>query len=154
MIRETAINLKPETLSKIKDLQRANLDAAEALHAAKEQVEHKMLDGLFTRIEGLRTDNAHELAAYLTLNDEEPVENGTLSGKLRKHWVNFRGALNSGDPHVLLIEARRSETALDEAYREVIKETTGSPVNDVLHRQLADVLETRKMMESLEELAS
>lgn len=154
MITETTLTLKRETLSKIKDLQRANLDAAEALHAAKEQVEHKMLDELFGRIECLRKDNADELGGYLKLNDDEPVEHGTAGGKLRTLWVNFRGALNSGDPQVLLIEARRSESALDEAYRDVIKETTGSPINDVLHRQLANVLETRKMIESLEDLAS
>lgn len=154
MINETPLSLKPETLTKIKDLQRANLDAADALHAAKAQVESQMLDVLFGRIESARNDNAKELAGYLSLNDEEPIGHGTASGKLRKSWVNFRGALNRGDPHVLLIEARRSEGALDEAYRDAIKETTGSAINDVLHRQLAAVVETRRMMESLEELAS
>lgn len=159
MITETPQHLKPETLANLRGLQRANRDAAAALKAASSQAEstqggQPLLHRLFDQIGSLREDFANELGEHLASNDEAQSEGVSPSGRLRELWVNFRAAINAGEPHVLLIEARRSEANLDEAYREAILATTGSPVNDVLHRQLADVVETRKALEAMEALAA
>ena len=47
--------------------------------------------------------------------------------------------MNGGDPYVILIEAERGEDHIKEAYEEVLKETAGSAMNDVLTDQYAAV---------------
>jgi len=47
--------------------------------------------------------------------------------------------LSGGNVHAILSEAERGEDAIKKAYEEVLIETAGSAVNDVLTRQYAIV---------------
>lgn len=51
----------------------------------------------------------------------------------------MRSKLNSGDAYVILIEAERGEDHIKDAYEDVLKETAGSAMNDLLQSQYAKV---------------
>lgn len=54
-------------------------------------------------------------------------------------WLDLHGKLSGGDVYTVLAEAERGEDRIKAMYEEVIKETTGNPLNDVLHRQYAEI---------------
>lgn len=141
---QTPIALSPagldeDTLDGLKSLIAANEGSHEILSEAAKQVEDPEVQTLFRNIADTRQRQAGALRDFVQLNYEKAPEDGTLGDQIREQWVKFRGALNGGDPYVLLIEAERAEDRIKDAYKDVIEKTAGSPVNDVLHHQLRAV---------------
>ncbi|HEY1065265.1 MAG TPA: PA2169 family four-helix-bundle protein, partial [Pirellulales bacterium] len=83
--------------------------------------------------------NTTELQQIVNFNGEEPTDDGSFKATVHRAWLDVRAALNGGDAGVILSEAERGEDAIKELYEEVLKETSGSAVNDVLTRQYAKV---------------
>ncbi|MFI4860211.1 MAG: PA2169 family four-helix-bundle protein [Phycisphaerales bacterium JB063] len=136
---ETVTNLKDETIDSIKDLVRINQDSAEGFAQAAEAVEHADLKGLFSLMAGQRQQFANELRSYVVLNDEDGDISSSWQGMFHRWWLDLWGKLSGGDAYAVLAEAERGEDKIKAMYEEVIKDTTGNPLNDVLHRQYADV---------------
>ena len=61
------------------------------------------------------------------------------SAAVHQTWLKFRAALSNSDAWAVLVETERGEGAVLAKYKEVLKETASSPVNDLLQRQYADV---------------
>ena len=70
---------------------------------------------------------------------EEPRDTGSTKGMLHRWWIDLKSAVGADSLHSILAEAERGEDEIKETYEQVIKDTTGSPVNDVLHDQYARV---------------
>lgn len=137
---ETITNLNEETIEHIKDLVRINQDSAEGFAEAAEVVENDDLKGLFSLMAGERQQFANELRSYVILNDEDGDISGSWKGMFHRWWLDLRGKLSGGDAYAVLAEAERGEDKIKAMYEECIKETTGNPLNDVLHRQYAEVV--------------
>jgi uncharacterized protein (TIGR02284 family) len=138
---ERLTKMETETIDGLKELIAYNLDSVEVLEAAASRVENAPVADLFRQIVSERRRQARELEGFVSLNAEEvkDKEKGTTGGSIRKVWVDFRTALNSGDTYVVLIEAERAEDRIVGEYKSILKKTAGSPVNDVLMRQFRDV---------------
>jgi len=136
---ERLTKMDTDTIEKLNELIAYNLDSVEVLESAASRVENAPVAELFRQIISERRRQARELQGFVTINAEDPKNKGTAGGSIRKVWVDFRTALNSGDSYVVLIEAERAEDRILEEYKDVLKKTAGSPVNDVLMRQLRDV---------------
>jgi len=136
---ERLTQMDKETIDKLNDLIAYNLDSVEVLEAAAGRVDNAPVAELFRQIVGERRRQASELRGFVNLNAEEAKTKGTAAGSIRKVWVDLRTALNSGDLYVVLIEAERAEDRIVGEYKDVLKKTAGSPVNDVLMRQFRDV---------------
>lgn len=137
---ETITNLNEETIDRIKDLVRINQDSAEGFAEAAEVVENEDLKGLFSLMAGERQQFANELRSYVILNEEDGDISGSWKGMFHRWWLDLRGKLSGGDAYAVLAEAERGEDKIKAMYEECIKETTGNPLNDVLHRQYAEVV--------------
>lgn len=137
---ETITNLNEETIEHIKDLVRINQDSAEGFAEAAEVVENEDLKGLFSLMAGERQQFANELRSYVILNEEDGDISGSWKGMFHRWWLDLRGKLSGGDAYAVLAEAERGEDKIKAMYEECIKETTGNPLNDVLHRQYAEVV--------------
>lgn len=137
---ETITNLNEETIERIKDLVRINQDSAEGFAEAAEVVENEDLKGLFSLMAGERQQFANELRSYVILNEEDGDISGSWKGMFHRWWLDLRGKLSGGDAYAVLAEAERGEDKIKAMYEECIKETTGNPLNDVLHRQYAEVV--------------
>lgn len=139
MALETKTNLTDETLDKMQKLIRANIDSYNGFHESAEELSDAKLKALFKQIGDERSAMASELQTLVEFNGKEAEDDGSIAAKTHRIWINIRGKLNDGDAYVILIEAERGEDHIKQAYEEILKETAGSAVNDVLLGQYAKV---------------
>lgn len=139
MAVETKIDLNETTIAKLQKLIRANIDSYNGFHESAEELNDERLSTLFRSIGDERSAMASELQQYVEFNGKEAEDDGSVAAKTHRIWINIRGKLNGGDPTVILIEAERGEDHIKEAYEEVLKDTAGSAMNDVLTAQYAKV---------------
>lgn len=139
MSLETKIDLNETTLEKLQKLIRANIDSYNGFHESAEELKDERLATLFRSIGDERSAMAAELQQYVEFNGKEAEDDGSVAAKTHRIWINIRGKLNGGDATVILIEAERGEDHIKEAYEDVLKDTAGSALNDVLTAQYAKV---------------
>ncbi|EMI57553.1 PA2169 family four-helix-bundle protein [Rhodopirellula sallentina] len=139
MSLETKTDLNETTINKLQKLIRANIDSYNGFHESAEELSDQKLSTLFRSIGDERSAMASELQQHVEFNGKEAEDDGSVAAKTHRIWINIRGKLNGGDPHVILIEAERGEDHIKEAYEDVLKDTAGSAMNDVLSAQYAKV---------------
>ncbi len=139
MSLETKIDLNETTIEKLQKLIRANIDSYNGFHESAEELKDERLATLVRSIGDERSAVASELQQYVEFNGKEAEDDGSVAAKTHRIWINIRGKLNGGDATVILIEAERGEDHIKEAYEDVLKDTAGSAMNDVLTAQYAKV---------------
>ncbi|WP_413431361.1 PA2169 family four-helix-bundle protein [Crateriforma spongiae] len=139
MTLETKDQLNETTVKKLQQLIQANIDAYDGFRESAEEIEHSALADLFRQIAHQRSKFATELQNFVSWNGEAPETDGSVAASIHRTWIDIRGKLNGGDPHVILIEAERGEDHIKHAYEDVLKETAGSAMSDVLNAQYAIV---------------
>ncbi|MGB7324756.1 MAG: PA2169 family four-helix-bundle protein [Rubripirellula sp.] len=149
MTLETKTNLDETTVDKLQKLIRANIDSYNGFHESAEEIDDAKLTALFKQLGDERSEMATELQKFVEFNGKDAADDGSVAAKTHRIWINIRAKLNSGDPHVILIEAERGEDHIKEAYEEVLKETAGSAMNDVLTAQYAKVKAGHDMVRDL-----
>lgn len=150
---ETIANLNDETLSRIKDLARINMDSSSGFAEAAKIVENNELQDLFTNMAKERQVLANELCRFVELNDEDSDISESWKGLFHRWWLDLRGKLSGGDAYAVLAEVERGEDKIKAMYEEVIKETTGNPLNDVLHTQYVEVKKGHDRIRDLRDAA-
>ena len=138
---ETISNMNASTIEGLQDLIAINIDSAKGFSAAAEKIENRDIAMYFRRCGSRRQRFADELQNFVAANAEEPRESGTVKGTMHRWWLSLRGSVTDGNEHTVLADAERGEDEIKARYENVLKETAGSPVNDVLHRQFASVKE-------------
>ncbi len=136
---ETKTDLNDTTINKLQKLIRANIDSYNGFHESAEELDHPQLSTLFRELGDQRSAMASQLQKFVEFNGEEAEDDGSVAAKTHRIWINIRGKLSGGDPHVILIEAERGEDHIKAAYEDVLKDTAGSAMNDVLTDQYAAV---------------
>ncbi|TWU58265.1 PA2169 family four-helix-bundle protein [Rubripirellula reticaptiva] len=139
MSLETKTNLNETTVNKLQELIRANIDSYNGFHESAEEIDDSKLTALFKQLGDERSAMASELQKFVEFNGKEAEDDGSVAAKTHRIWINIRAKINGGDPYVILIEAERGEDHIKEAYEEVLKETAGSAMNDVLTAQYVKV---------------
>lgn len=139
MALETKTDLNDETIAKLQKLIRANIDSYNGFHESAEEIDDAKVTALFKELGDQRSAMASKLQEVVEFNGAEAEDDGSVAAKTHRIWINIRSKINGGDPHVILIEAERGEDHIKEAYEEVLKETAGSAMNDVLTAQYAAV---------------
>ena len=154
---ETTATLTDETVERIKDLVCINKDSSEGFNQAADVVEDPDLKGLFRMMAGERRKFADELRRYVVINDDDTDVGdeitGSWKGTFHRWWLDLRGKLNGGDAYAVLAEAERGEDRIKAMYEQVIKDTTGSPLNAVLHAQYAEVKQGHDRIRNLRDAA-
>lgn len=141
MALETKTDLNNETVEKLQKLIRANIDSYNGFHEAAEEIEDSSIASMFKELGNQRSAMADELQKFVEFNGREAEDDGSVAAKTHRVWINIRSKLNGGDAHVVLIEAERGEDHIKEAYEDVLKETAGSAMNDLLLDQYRIVKE-------------
>ena len=149
MTLESKLNLEETTIKKLQSLIQWNIDSVEGLTEAAEKVDDNRVATTFRQVAQGRSSYARELQSYVVANDQEPEDSGSAMGAMHRGWTSMRSAINGGDAYVILIEAERGEDHIKEAYEDVLKETAGSAVNDVLQRQYAQVKKGHDLIRDL-----
>ncbi|QDU61991.1 hypothetical protein Pan216_28570 [Planctomycetes bacterium Pan216] len=136
---QTKTDLRPETISKLQDLGRINLDSSKGFDDAAEHVKNPHLADLFRELATERRSQLNELNTFIDVNGEDTVVQGSYAAKFHRMWMKFRDSVSSDNAHTILSEAEYGEDQIKEAYEDALKETAGSPMNDVLQKQYAQV---------------
>ncbi len=136
---ETIDNLDPNTVDNLKSLVRINIDSAQGFRTAADQIDDDSLQSFFATQGAERDEFAKSLATYLKFDADDAPESGSIKGKVHHWWIEAKGALQGGDRKAVLNEAERGEKHIQEAYEDALRDTAGSPVNDVLQRQHASI---------------
>lgn len=136
---ETVSTLNKETLKGVQDLIEINIDSANGFAEAAEKVENNAIATLFRTCAEERRANANDLKSLAHINGEEPESDGSWKAKMHRWWIDIRSTVQGGDEHAMLAEAERGEDAIKHRYEDVLKDTAGSAVNDVLQTQYAGV---------------
>lgn len=138
MALETKLNLNSETLDRLQELIQVNLDSRDGFNESAAQLEDMTVSSMFRQLAEDRNEQAAELRTIVAANREEPESSGSLAAAAHRMVIDIRAALGGG-VGAILAEAERGEDWIKGKYEEVLKETAGSAVNDVLQRQYAAV---------------
>lgn len=136
---ETKSTLTDETIEKLQDLVRINIDSRQGLIDAADAIDDPSVERVFRDTAAERDRFAEELKMYVEWNEETAPKDQSFASKVHQCWMNCRAKLNSGDAYVVLIEAEYGEDHIKEAYEDVLKDNPGSAMNDLLHTQYAVV---------------
>lgn len=129
--------MREETVDKLKDLAQVNRDSEQGFCKAAELVgDDNRLAQLFKDLETQRQTFANDLERHIP---DARETDGSFAGKMHRWWMDLRETLTSDQRYNVLAEAERGEDKIKGMYEEVLKETAGSPVNDVLQRQYVDI---------------
>ena len=139
MATETKLTLSHETIGEMQDLVQVNIDSYNGFLEAAEKIEDKQLAQLFRSYSSERSAQAAELKGLLGASGEQPTERGSMSAAVHRAWIDVKAAFTGGGVHAVLAEAERGEDHIKHMYEDAIKKTTGSAINDVLHRHYAKV---------------
>ncbi|APZ94165.1 PA2169 family four-helix-bundle protein [Fuerstiella marisgermanici] len=139
MALETKSTLTDETVEKLQDLVRINMDSHQGLLDAADAIDDDAVATVFRATATERSLFAEELKAYVEWNDESAPQEQSFAAKVHQAWMNCRAKLNGGDPHVVLIEAEYGEDQIKEAYEDALKDNPGSAMNELLQSQYAVV---------------
>ncbi|MDZ4819263.1 MAG: PA2169 family four-helix-bundle protein [Planctomycetota bacterium] len=150
---ETKNTLKAETLERLQDLVQINLDSQNGFKEVAEKVEDASLARMFREYAAERGAQASELKTLVETNGEEATDSGSVAAAAHRAWIDLKAAFTSGGSHALLAEAERGEDQIKHKYEDVLKETAGSAVNDVLQRQYAAVKSSHDRIKALRDAA-
>ncbi len=139
MAIETKLSLNKETLAEVQDLVQVNIDSYNGFLEAAEKIDDEQLAQLFRSYSSERSAQAAELKGLLGANGEQPAEKGSMAAAVHRAWIDVKAAFTGGGVHAVLAEAERGEDHIKHMYEDAIKSTSGSAINDVLHRQYAHV---------------
>ena len=150
---ETVTDLNTDTINGIKKLVAINRDAAKGFRKAAEILDES--PAMSTQLSAYGNERdifANELADALRLNDEDIPDSSAL-GAAHRWWMGLRGNISSNDMVAVLDEACRGESAAIDRYTDVIRETTGNPLNGLLHKQMQRIVEVSGRIEAKKSLA-
>lgn len=139
MTLETKMNLNEETVAGIQKLIRYNIDSANGFEEAASEIKTDSIASLFRTLAADRHKLGAELQTFVEFNGEEPVDSGSALAAVHRTWIGIRSKLSGGDAYPILCEAEKGEDYIKGAYEDVLKDTAGSAMNDVLTRQYAEV---------------
>lgn len=132
-------DLKEETLNRLNDLIRLNIDSVRGFTEAADVVSDQELKARFRQFAQERQVNVEELKRYVKWSDEEPEDSGSTLGAVHRWWLDLRAKAAGGDPGAVLSEAERGEDAIKNEYEEALRDLSGSPVRNVVERQYENV---------------
>lgn len=132
-------DMSEDTVEHLSELIQINKDSVEGFEEAIKAANDSRVETLFREVMDERKDFAAELAAHVDINDGNEDPSGSIKGMAHRWWLQAHAAFASNNAIAVLKDAEAGEDEIKEKYEEVLKETAGSPVNDVLTRQYAKV---------------
>ncbi len=139
MTTETKLNLNQQTIEKLQDLIRINIDSAKGFREAAEQLDENILGEKLIQLANERDRQARELQEYVSVNNEDPVDEGSYAAAVHRSWVKARSLFTGNDTYAIMAEAERGEDHIKAAYEDALKEEPGTAMNDILLRQYEEV---------------
>ncbi|QDT36838.1 PA2169 family four-helix-bundle protein [Stratiformator vulcanicus] len=140
MNAHTQTELSDNAVEQLQDLIQINIDSADGFRHSAEQIENVTISQYFRGVADERKQQAEQLQGFVEFSGERPRQEGSYLASLHRTIMDLRTALTSDDLGAVLNEAERGEDYIKDAYKDTLKETAGSPVNDVLQNHMESVI--------------
>jgi uncharacterized protein (TIGR02284 family) len=147
--QKAVVGLADETLDKLRELRRLNVDSAKGFEESAGLVDHNVLKQVFTEIAHERRDQARVLAEQIEWNEGDESEHGSYVAAMHRSWMKVRDALSSDSTQTVLEEAERGEDAIKDAYEDAVSCCVGSPIHAVINEQYLRVKKTHDRIRDL-----
>ena len=135
----TVASMSKPTVEKLQELVQINIDTGKEFEKAEQEISNMKLKNLFRDFSSERKRQATELSGFVEMNDEVAPKDGSFLAAIRRCWMDCRKYFAENKEYAILAEVEASEDKIKQAYEAALLETAGSPVNDVLTRQHAQV---------------
>lgn len=149
MTATTPDNMSDETVDKLSELIQINKDSVAGFKTAIDAADDPQLTKAFHTILSERANFADELQGYVRRNDGDAEPGKSFKGTAHRWWLKAHAALSPDEAVAVLKDAEAGEDEIKAKYEEVIKDTAGSPVNDVLLKQYAVVKKGHDLIRDL-----
>jgi uncharacterized protein (TIGR02284 family) len=111
-----------ETLRLLNLLVQVSKDAEQGYQTAALDVADPALARLFAVYAAQRMKFVVELQQRVKLLRGDPAQSGSVAGAVHRGWIDLQSALQSGQPHAILVECERAEDVGLAVYREALQE--------------------------------
>lgn len=132
---ETITKLNEDTIKGVQKLISINIDSSQGFKAAADHIENQQIANYFRDCSQERDMFAKDLQVAVAANGDQAQDDGSLKGMAHRWWMGIRSTVTGGDEHTVLADAERGEDEIKHAYEDVLTETAGSPMNQVLQEQ-------------------
>lgn len=140
-----------QVLSTLNNLIEVCRDSEKGFQTAAEHIADPHLRILFTDYCRQRAQLAEELQFEVRRLGAQPVESGSLAGKLHHGWVELKEAVTGHDDTEILAERERGEDVALEHYREASHIGLPEAIAQIVRRQCAAVQAAHDRISELEQ---
>ncbi|NEN24719.1 PA2169 family four-helix-bundle protein [Cryomorpha ignava] len=139
-----------ELEKKLNHLIERNYDAEKGFNHVLEHIEHKGFYTLMEKSIGERYRFGHEIKAIMKDLGFTPDKGTSVEGDMHRAWMHFREIFSTNNDAAMLDEAIRGESHAEEAYKDVLKDTSLQPGHaDILRNHLESIRASEKSLEIL-----
>jgi uncharacterized protein (TIGR02284 family) len=121
--------------SVLNELVETSRDGATGFHTCAAGAKDAMLKAYFETRAKDCNEAVRELNVEVIHHGGQPAEYGSVTGALRRAWLNIRTTLTSNDDLAVLQECESAEDAALEAYRTALKEPLPDHVKVLVQKQ-------------------
>lgn len=143
-----------ETVDLLQGILEKNYDAEKGYKKSMLDAKNPALKNFLQQQALMRSNFATAIDKEIRDLDEEPIESGSITGKLHRAWIDIKSSVAGDDDEAVLEEVIRGEKASVEEYQDALKKYTLSPkIQGVLQSQMNDIQSTLSRVKTLEDLA-
>lgn len=142
-------SMKPDQLiSTINSLIELNRDGQKGFQEAAEKIDDPLIKTYCLEQSRARANFVGELQTLVHSLGDEPDNTGTVSGALRRGWMDLKSALGGGD-HAILAATETMEDNANSKYRKALAESLPADVRDIVERQFESVKQSHDKVKVL-----
>jgi uncharacterized protein (TIGR02284 family) len=129
-----------ETIDTLNHLTEILKDGEYGYRAAAKDVKAPELGVIFERYASRRAEFASTLQARVSDLGAKVEQSGTITGDLRRGWMDLKAALSSNESHAVLVEVERAEDAAVAAFETaVMGREIDQPTRVLLNSQYTEI---------------
>jgi uncharacterized protein (TIGR02284 family) len=130
---------REELISCLNELIETCRDGENGFRTAAENVDSEGLKLFFNKCSLQRAQFASELQAEVRQLGGTPAQSGTVTGALRRGWLNIKAVAARGSEDAIIDECERSEDIAVATYQEILKQNFPPNVLPVVKHQYTQI---------------
>jgi uncharacterized protein (TIGR02284 family) len=140
---------KDDVISTLNNLIETSKDGEQGFRTCADGVKNAQLKTLFTEAARRCAEGATELQTKVRALGGDPEKGGSMSGSLRRGWVNIKSAITGMDEAAVLAECERGEDVAKHAYEAALKKDLPTDVRSIVERQYQGVKQNHDRVRAL-----
>lgn len=145
--------MNDQVISTLNDIIETCKDGEEGFRTCAENVEDSALKDIFTERSQRCAESVKELQNEVRRLGGDPDTHGSVSGALRRGWLNVKSAITGKDEAAVLAECERGEDVALQHYQDALREDLPSDVRNLIERQYQGVMANYELVRSLQDRA-